>query len=74
MEQKVKKSFFNKFLDFVEVGGNKLPHPVTLFVILSLIIIVVSEICVRAGVTVTYTGFNQKQKRLKKSLLLQNRL
>lgn len=62
MEQKAKKSFFNKFLDFVEVGGNKLPHPVTLFFILSLIIIVVSEICVRAGVTVTYTGFNQKTK------------
>ena len=62
MEQKTKKSFFNKFLDFVEVGGNKLPHPVTLFVILSIIIIVVSEICVRAGVTVTYTGFSQKTK------------
>ena len=26
-----KKGFFNKFLDFIEVGGNKLPHPVTLF-------------------------------------------
>lgn len=62
MSTKTKKSFFNKFLDFVEVGGNKLPHPVTLFVILSIIVIVVSEICARAGVTVTYTGFNRQTK------------
>ena len=26
-----KKSFVNKFLDIIEVGGNRLPHPVTLF-------------------------------------------
>lgn len=30
-EKSVKKGFVNKFLDFIEVGGNKLPHPVTLF-------------------------------------------
>lgn len=62
MQQKSKKSLFNKFLDFVEIGGNKLPHPVTLFVILSILIIVISELCVRAGVNVTYTGFNTKTK------------
>ena len=60
MEQKAKKSFFNKFLDFVEVGGNKLPHPVTLFFILSLIIIVVSEICVRTKHR--FVLINKKQK------------
>ncbi|PSL50431.1 aminobenzoyl-glutamate transport protein [Salsuginibacillus halophilus] len=34
-----KKGFFNKFLDIVERGGNKLPHPFMLFVYLALIII-----------------------------------
>lgn len=39
MEQKAKKGIFNKFLDKIEVVGNRLPHPVTIFIILSLIII-----------------------------------
>ncbi|WP_257125375.1 AbgT family transporter [Bhargavaea cecembensis] len=29
---KRKKSFFNRFLDFIERYGNKLPDPVMLFV------------------------------------------
>ena len=24
-----KKTFLQKFIDFVEIGGNKLPHPLT---------------------------------------------
>ena len=38
--QEKKTGFFNKFLNFVEIGGNKLPHPATIFLIFSLIIIV----------------------------------
>lgn len=46
--------FFNKFLDFVEKSGNKLPHPVTLFVIFSLIIIIVSAIAEGVNLSVTF--------------------
>lgn len=53
MEQK-KSGFFNKFLNFVEVGGNKLPHPVTLFAMFSIIIIIISGIVAAAGSSVTY--------------------
>lgn len=49
-----KKGLFNRFLNMVEVGGNKLPHPTTIFIILSLIVIVVSDIVQRTGATVTY--------------------
>ena len=54
-----KKGFFNKFLDFVEVGGNKLPHPVTLFFIFALAIIIISGIADKLGLSVTYTGLNR---------------
>lgn len=53
-KSKEKKGLFNKFLDFVEKTGNKLPHPVTLFVIFSLIIIVVSAVAEKAGLSVVY--------------------
>lgn len=51
---KAKKSIFNRFLDMVEKVGNKLPHPVTIFVILSLVVMVVSHLAAAAGVTVSY--------------------
>ncbi|MFA6878397.1 MAG: AbgT family transporter, partial [Fusobacterium sp.] len=57
---KQKKGIFDKFLDGVEVVGNKLPHPMTIFVMLSLIVIVVSAICSKLGVSVDYTGINRK--------------
>ena len=49
-----KKGFFNKFLDFVERAGNKLPHPVTLFVIFSLLIVIISAIAEATGLSVTF--------------------
>ncbi len=49
-----KRGFFNRFLDFIEVVGNKLPHPVTLFVLFSLAVILISALASRMGVTVTY--------------------
>ena len=54
MEQKEKKSFFQKFLDSVEKIGNKLPNPVTLFVILAVLVIVISQILEMMGVSVSY--------------------
>ncbi len=54
MEQKEKKSFFQKFLDSVEKIGNKLPNPVTLFVILAVLVIIISQILEMMGVSVSY--------------------
>lgn len=40
----MKKTLFTRFLDVVETGGNKLPHPVTLFALFALMVIVISGI------------------------------
>lgn len=55
-----KKGFFSSFLNGVEVVGNKLPHPATIFVILSAIVIVISEIAFRAGASVSYYDAREK--------------
>jgi aminobenzoyl-glutamate transport protein len=39
-----KKNFFTRFLDFVEWLGNLLPHPVTLFAIFALSVVVLSGV------------------------------
>lgn len=49
-----KPGLFNRFLNVIERGGNKLPHPVTIFFLLALIVIVVSEIAARTNLSVTY--------------------
>lgn len=53
-----------KFLTWVEVIGNKLPHPATIFVILSIIVIFISEIVYRMGVTVQYLGFKDGEETM----------
>ncbi|SFI08624.1 aminobenzoyl-glutamate transport protein [Tindallia magadiensis] len=53
-EVKRKKGLFNRFLDMVEVVGNRLPHPVTLFALFSLAVIVISFFAAQAGVSVTF--------------------
>lgn len=58
-EKSSKKSFFQKFLDFVEISGNKLPTPVTLFVILAIIVILLSAVFEKMGVSVTYEGIKE---------------
>ena len=42
--QEQPKNFFTRFLGLVEKGGNKLPDPVTLFLLLSALIIILSAI------------------------------
>jgi aminobenzoyl-glutamate transport protein len=53
-------SFLNRaltvFLATVERGGNALPHPGTLFAILSGVIVVISAIAARMGLEVTHPG------------------
>ncbi len=39
---KLASRLFNKSLDYIEIIGNKLPHPATLFGILALIVVIVS--------------------------------
>lgn len=52
-------------LNFVEKVGNALPHPATIFVILCAIIIVVSHIMAKMGVSVTYTGLDRATNEIK---------
>ncbi|UCZ55223.1 AbgT family transporter [Bacillus shivajii] len=47
---------FQRFLDGVETLGNKLPHPVTLFAILALAVIMISGIVSAIGVSVEHPG------------------
>ncbi len=62
--EKEKKGFFNRFLDFVETSGNKLPHPVTLFAIFILVLAVASAILSAMGVSVEYTGYNRATEQI----------
>ncbi|ADH97922.1 AbgT family transporter [Salisediminibacterium selenitireducens] len=49
-----KRGLFQRFLDMIEVAGNKLPHPVTLFAILTFIVIALSGIL--SGISVEHPG------------------
>lgn len=62
MENKKKKL---GILGTVEKIGNVLPHPTTLFVILCAIIMVVSHIAYKLGVSVTYEGIDVASGELK---------
>ena len=53
-----KKGLFFRFINGVEVIGNKLPHPFYLFTILIVVAIVLSVIF--AGVSVTYESVSSK--------------
>ncbi len=37
-----RKNFFDRFLHFVEVGGNALPHPASIFVLLAILVLILS--------------------------------
>jgi aminobenzoyl-glutamate transport protein len=53
-ETVAEKSFLQKVLDGVEVVGNKVPHPVVIFVILIGVVIVLSQILYLLGSSVSY--------------------
>lgn len=52
-------------LSAIERVGNKLPHPVTIFIILSAIIIGLSALMAQMNVSVTYTGLDRKSMEIK---------
>ncbi|MCL2617078.1 MAG: AbgT family transporter [Defluviitaleaceae bacterium] len=58
MKSAEKVGIFVKILDRIEIIGNKLPNPATIFVIFSLAIIIASHIAARAGISVSFTSFN----------------
>lgn len=53
MEEKTaaKKSLLDKILDGIERAGNKLPDPITLFLGLSVIVVLISALCSALGVS-----------------------
>jgi len=50
-EKKRKKGFLTKALDIIEIVGNKLPHPATIFAGLAVLVILLSVICYFLNVT-----------------------
>lgn len=59
-----KKGFTVKALDSIERVGNALPDPAVLFVILAIITMIASYITAKAGVSVTYEGYNSATKTI----------
>ncbi|MBB5174275.1 AbgT family transporter [Texcoconibacillus texcoconensis] len=51
-----KRGFFQRFLDMIEYVGNKLPHPITLFAILAVLVIIASSIFGAMGISVDHPG------------------
>lgn len=61
-EVKNKKTIMELFLSGVETVGNKLPDPVSLFIILALVTIVISAIMANLGVEVVHPGTHKTIK------------
>lgn len=57
--KKSKASFSQRFMKAVEKGGNKLPHPFTIFVILIVAIMVLSTLLSKMGVSAEYMKFGK---------------
>jgi aminobenzoyl-glutamate transport protein len=62
METVKRKGLFHRFLDWVEVAGNKLPQPVTLFFILIGIVLFLSWLCAHFGVSAIHPGTKEEIK------------
>lgn len=55
-EVKQRKNFFQRFLDFIEWSGNKLPHPFTLFIGLAVLTLILSAVLSIFDVSVVHPG------------------
>lgn len=65
MLEKTKDNNKRGILNSIEIIGNKLPHPATIFVILCITIALVSGIMARLGVSVTYEGLDRSTMEIK---------
>lgn len=59
-----KDNLVMRALNKVEKVGNALPHPTTMFIIFSLILIMVSFVCSKLGVSVDYEAYDGASKSL----------
>ena len=64
-----KKTFLQKFLDFVEIGGNKLPHPVTLFAMLCVGVAIISAIAAGMGLSVEADILNRATNEIETTVV-----
>ena len=51
---KKKTGLFMRFVQLVEALGNRLPHPLYLYVVLIVLVLVISSLCASAGISATY--------------------
>ena len=58
MENRKKPSALLRTLDKIEAAGNKLPNPVSIFIIFSLVVAIISDIAARAGVGAGFMAYN----------------
>jgi len=72
MEKRKNRGIFNRFLDGVEKVGNRLPHPVTIFFLFALTVVIVSEIAYRAGLSVSFYDARAKETVTVSALSLMN--
>ena len=61
---KKRENLVMKILNKVERIGNAMPHPVTLFVLFSLTVVLVSGLCSKLGITATYEAINSGTNEL----------
>ena len=61
----VPKSMMQRFLDTVELVGNRVPHPVVIFLILIALVIAVSFIFEAIGASVTYQAIDVETHEIK---------
>lgn len=59
-EKAKKESLFNRFLDVVERAGNKLPHPIVLFALFALAVVIISGLLHAVGVSAEGDLINSK--------------
>ncbi|WP_291256446.1 AbgT family transporter [Fusobacterium sp.] len=63
-DQKNREGFILKALDKVEKVGNALPHPTTMFIIFTLILVVISWLAAKSGLKVSYETYDTATKSL----------
>lgn len=63
-EKREKPGLFSRFLNSVEATGNRLPHPITIFVLLAAAIVLISGICAALGVSATGEMIDSKTMEL----------